>query len=209
MKYTTCKMCNVLFSNSELPKHIKRNHHIEPKDYYDTYIKDNNNGKCKTCGNNTEFINLFIGYKSHCCKKCVYLDKTIKLNRQQTMKTLHGSTHWTNREKSMETTKKNGMYRTKLEDRYLNRLKEKYPDIVQHYVSDEYPFECDFYVPSLNLYIELNVFYLHNNHFFDKDNPEDIEKVNFWKSRNIDTIVWTVKDIIKRDFAIRSERVHT
>lgn len=106
--------------------------------------------------------------------------------------------------KAFETTKKNGMYRTKLEDRYLDILKKVYPDIIQHYTSEEYPFECDFYIPSKDLYIELNVFYLHGGHFFDEKNPEDINKINDWKSRNIDTTVWTVKDPIKRDFAIRN-----
>ena len=129
----------------------------------------------------------------------------IKLKIEQTNLINHSSKHWTNREKAFETTKKNGMYRTKLEDRYLNRLKEKYPDIIQHYVSEKYPFECDFYIPSLDLYIELNVFYLHGEHFFDENNPKDIEKFNYWKSKNISTEVWTIKDIIKRDFAIRNK----
>ena len=131
--------------------------------------------------------------------------KEVKQKCNETKFKKHGDKHYTNREKSFETTKKNGMYRTKLEDRYLDRLKKVYPDIIQHYVSEKYPFECDFYIPSKDLYIELNVFYLHGGHFFDEKNPEDINKLNDWKSRDIDTTIWTVKDLIKRDFAIRNK----
>lgn len=111
----------------------------------------------------------------------------------------------TNREKAFATTKEHGMYKTKLEDRYLDKLKEKYPDIIRHYVSDKYPFECDFYIPNLDLYIELNAFYLHGGHFFNENNSEDIAKLDNWKAKKIDTTIWTVKDIIKRGFAIRNK----
>ena len=131
--------------------------------------------------------------------------KEVKQKCDETKFKKHGDKHYTNREKAFETTKKNGMYRTKLEDRYLDRLKKVYPDIIQHYTSEKYPFECDFYIPSKDLYIELNVFYLHGGHFFDEKNPEDINKLNDWKSRDIDITVWTVKDLIKRDFAIRNK----
>ena len=131
--------------------------------------------------------------------------KEVKQKCYETRFKKYGDKHYTNREKAFETTKKNGMYRTKLEDRYLDRLKKVYPDIIQHYTSEKYPFECDFYIPSKDLYIELNVFYLHGGHFFDENNPEDINKLNDWKSRDIDTTVWTVKDLIKRDFAIRNK----
>ena len=82
--------------------------------------------------------------------------ETIKQKSEQTKFERYKDRHYTNREKCWETTKKNGWYKTSLEDRYFPLLKEKFPDIIQHYVSDRYPFECDFYIPSKDLYIELN-----------------------------------------------------
>lgn len=135
--------------------------------------------------------------------------KEVKQKCDETRFKKYDDKHYTNREKAFETTKKNGMYRTKLEDRYFDKLKEKYPDIIQHYTSEKYPFECDFYIPSKDLYIELNVFYLHGGHFFNEKNPEDLDKLNDWKSRDIDITVWTVKDLIKRDFVIRNKLNYT
>ena len=203
-KTVTCAICGKKFSIFGIAHHIKT-HEISFKQYYDNYLRKDNEGYCKICNKPTEFINLTYGYKKYCCRACIYKDKDIKNKRQQTNIKKYNTKHYTNREKAFETTKKNGMYRTKLEDRYLDKLKEKYPDIIQHYVSEKYPFECDFYIPSLDLYIELNVFYLHGGHFFDENNPEDINKLNDWKSRDIDTTVWIVKDLIKRDFAIRNK----
>ena len=129
----------------------------------------------------------------------------IKEKSKVTKMNKYNDIHWTNRKKAFETTKKNGWYRTKLEDRYIDRLKEVYPDIVHHYVSERYPFECDFYIPSMDLYIELNVFYLHGGHFFNENDINDIEKLNKWKDKGFNTEIWTIRDLIKRDFAIRNK----
>lgn len=58
-------------------------------------------------------------------------------------------------------------------------------DILRQYKSDKYPFNCDFYIISKDLYIECNYFWTHHGHFFNKDSEEDqkllkemYEKVN-------------------------------
>lgn len=134
----------------------------------------------------------------------------VKQKSEQTKFERYKDKHYTNREKCWETTKKNGWYKTSLEDRYLPLLQEKFPDIVRHYVSDKYPFECDFYVPSKDLYIELNIFWMHGGHIFDETNSKDIERLNKLKSTNsvqskyaID--VWTKKDLIKYKMAIKNK----
>lgn len=85
-------------------------------------------------------------------------------------------------------------------------LKEIYPDVIRQYSSNEYPFACDFYIPSENLYIELNAHWTHGKHPFDPTNPDDLHKLKKWKSKNTDfyknaIMVWTVNDPKKRKFA--------
>ncbi len=46
-------------------------------------------------------------------------------------------------------------------------------DILRQYKSDKYPFNCDFYIISKDLYIECNYFWTHHGHFFNKESDED------------------------------------
>ena len=65
-----------------------------------------------------------------------------------------------------------------------------------------YPFRCDFYIPSEDLFIELNLHPSHGNHPFDPNNEEDVklleslkEKDDEWSKMIID--VWTNRDVNK------------
>ena len=61
-----CKICNKEYKNVQaLSKHITEKHKIDKKEYYDTYIKKENEGICKYCGNPTIFTGLG-GYNSNC-----------------------------------------------------------------------------------------------------------------------------------------------
>lgn len=71
---------------------------------------------------------------------------------------------------------------------------------------NRYPFNCDFYIKSLDLFIELNYHYSHNDHWFDKTNECDVNKYNEWKhSHNIKyrkaAYNWAITDLQKRKFA--------
>ena len=90
-------------------------------------------------------------------------------------------------------------------------LRKTFPNLKTQYRSKEYPFNCDFYIPSLNLYIEYNGTWLHGDKFFDKSDIKDLEKLNQWteKSKNskfyknaIET--WTVRDINKLETVIKN-----
>lgn len=68
-------------------------------------------------------------------------------------------------QKRNKTLKKNYKYATsKQEDIVYDLLLEIYPDIIFHYTSDDYPWNCDFYVPSQDLYIEFHGSHYHNDH---------------------------------------------
>jgi hypothetical protein len=80
-------------------------------------------------------------------------------------------------------------------------------DIEREYNKDErYPFNCDFYIKSQDLFIELNGFWTHNDHWFDKNDKADVEQLGEWESRSGDSYVtaihtWTVRDVLKRAYA--------
>lgn len=76
-------------------------------------------------------------------------------------------------------------------------------DVVRQYMSDEYPWACDFYIPSRNLYIELNGTWTHGGRWY-RGTPEDQSVVVDWNGRGGDGYyanavrVWTVSDPAKR-----------
>ena len=96
-----------------------------------------------------------------------------------------------------------------LEKRLINRFGKD--DVFSEYRDeDRYPFCCDFYVKSLDLFIELNAFWTHGSHWFDKDDEDDIYLCLNWSQKNsafyknaIET--WTQRDVKKREFARKSD----
>ena len=66
-----CKICGFRPKNyNGFGSHIKQYHLIETKNYYDSYIKKDNEGKCKECENESSFYNLRRGYRDYCSKSC-------------------------------------------------------------------------------------------------------------------------------------------
>lgn len=91
---------------------------------------------------------------------------------------------------------------SKPEDASYILLKERFPDTISQYKSDVYPWVCDFYIPSIDTYIECNYHWTHGGHHYDCTNPDDIKKVELWKSRGTkfyDNAIatWTIRDIKK------------
>ena len=107
--------------------------------------------------------------------------------------------------------KENESYgKSKEEDYIFELLCNKFDksDIYRQYDSDErYPFACDFYIKSLDMFIEYNGFWSHGQHPFLEDNIDDIEKLKLWDSRSEKKIyinaikVWVIRDPLKRKTA--------
>lgn len=83
-------------------------------------------------------------------------------------------------------------------------------DVIRQYNSYWYPFACDFYIKSRDLYIELNAFWMHGGRWFsDETGSETLAK---WRDRLGDGVsryedavrTWTVRDRDKRDQAATS-----
>ena len=102
------------------------------------------------------------------------------------------------------------------EDVCFDLLKEKYSDCIRQYKSELYPFNCDFYIPSLDLYIEYNGSHYHHYHPFDINDDNDIDELNRLKEKaensnahkngkksQYDNIIytWTILDLKKRNIA--------
>ena len=107
------------------------------------------------------------------------------------------------------TKRKNGTFNTsKPEQKTKGLLEECFPDTKCQYESELYPFNCDFYIPCLDLYIEYQGFWSHGKHPFDLKSEKDLEKLKIWKEKSktskfyknaIET--WTVRDPLKRKIA--------
>ena len=79
-------------------------------------------------------------------------------------------------------------------------------EVIPQYVSGVYPYNCDFYIKSLNLYIEINAHWTHGGHPFDEKSENDLNVLNEWKQidtkyYNIAVNTWTVRDVEKRNCA--------
>ena len=81
--------------------------------------------------------------------------------------------------------KKGTINTSQVEKEYLKQLRKiyGYPDVMTQYKSEKYPFRCDFYIRSLDLYIELNVHWTHGGMPYDKNNPECQKKLELWKEK--------------------------
>jgi len=106
--------------------------------------------------------------------------------------------------KQYETKRENGTLggpHSKQEDQSYKLLKEKYPDVIRQYRSELYPFNCDFYIPSLDLYIECNYYWTHGGKLYE-GTTEDNKLLQHWKKHNTKgynaaIYNWTYTDILK------------
>lgn len=111
--------------------------------------------------------------------------------------------------KSYHTKKRNKSFNTsKPEEEIYKLLCQKYENVKRQYKSEVYPFACDFYIPSEDLYIEYQGFKSHNYEPYNINNIKHQEKVQKWaeycqynKSYLGYLKVWTITDPLKRQLA--------
>lgn len=88
-----CKICGY-DCNKSIGAHVKRKHNITAKDYYDKYLKKENDGICVICGKNTKFSTIFNGYRKHCSnRKCSGNDIVSKNKMKKTCLERYGTEH--------------------------------------------------------------------------------------------------------------------
>lgn len=119
----------------------------------------------------------------------------------------YGNNEWVkNRNNRIyEKMKQNNSFNHSIpEDKVYHIIKEKYPNVIRQYKDENrYPFNCDFYIPDIDVFIEYDGYWTHGGHDFDKNNKDDVEKLNKWRSKEnklYETAirVWTIDDPQKR-----------
>lgn len=113
--------------------------------------------------------------------------------------------------KQQNTKRKNHTFNTsKQEDILYSKLLEVYSkeDIIRQYKSDSYPFCCDFYIKSIDTYIELQGMWTHGKHAFDSTSEEDMLTLQQWQQKALTSKfyknaiqTWTISDVKKREIA--------
>lgn len=94
--------------------------------------------------------------------------------------------------KKYNTRKKNGTFssRSKAEKRCFAKIKEIFPNAEHTYKDKErYPFQCDMYIPELDLFIECHFGWAHGDFDsgqhcpFDSTNKEHLARIEFCKKK--------------------------
>lgn len=117
------------------------------------------------------------------------------------------------KEKHYNTKKKNNTFNTsKPETESLQLLYDKYSkdNIIHNYKCDRYPYQCDAYIKSKDIFIEFNYHWTHGNHPYNSNNINDYNLVKFWKSKNTKFYnkaieVWTIHDVNKLNTAKKNK----
>ena len=111
------------------------------------------------------------------------------------------------KQKRYNSLKENNSFNSSnLEDEYYNYLQTIYneEDIIRQYTDDRYPFNCDFYIPSEDLFIECNYHWTHGGKPFNPQDDDCRQTLLEWQEKSktskyyenaINT--WTVRDVKK------------
>ena len=98
--------------------------------------------------------------------------------------------------------------KTKVEEGFEKYLIENDIKYEYQYMSDLYPFKCDFYIIDYDLYIEIQGTWMHGKHPYNKNNENDALLLQKWKFESINKPqykeaikVWTYRDPLKRKTA--------
>ena len=117
--------------------------------------------------------------------------------------------------KAFETKKSNGTTNTsKPEQDFYEFLLTLFDptDIYREYKCELYPFHCDFYIKSLDMFIELNLFFTHGHEPFNPSDTKHLdileamqheaERSDFYKNA---IHIWTKLDPLKLNYMIKNK----
>lgn len=109
-----CQICGKeCASFKSMFRHIRIEHKMYSKEYYDKFYKKPDEGKCVVCGKQTKYVNTIIGYRRYCSVQCNHSTEEFKDSVREGMK---NSEHWQKVSNSKEFRKnlseghKNGNY---------------------------------------------------------------------------------------------------
>ncbi len=114
-------------------------------------------------------------------------------------------------EKCLSTKRKNKTFNTsKIEEQFSDYLTSNNYIFIRQYMSNIYPFPCDFYLPEYDLYVEINGHFSHGHHPYNPNSQDDNNQLKKWISKNTDYYknaiqVWTQRDPLKRETAKKNK----
>ena len=192
-KSQLCKTCSDK-SNNRAQKIKNSKHKISPKE-----LKDSIEKRRKT---------TFKKYGVYNISQSPQVIEKIK-------KSLTGRTYSLNKETVLSrniqkyiTHKKNNSFKSSMPEEFSIFIIKEITEVISHYSSKKYPFECDLYLPKYDLYIELNYSWTHGGHPFNQWNEKDCNKI-----KEIENLAqekafyhnmletWTERDPLKRETA--------
>jgi len=111
--------------------------------------------------------------------------------------------------KAHSTRKRNGSYtKSDPEDVVYSKLLSSFGEVIRHYRSDLYPFECDYYIPPKDMYIEYHGFWTHGLRPYDSSDADCVSKLKHWEERKTANpfyknaiYTWTDLDVRKKETA--------
>ena len=113
-------------------------------------------------------------------------------------------------ERRYNTMKRNHTFNSSsTEEELFLYIKSRFPKVIRQYKDkNRYPYFCDFYIPELDYFIELQGYYTHGNHPFDPNSNEDLQLIEYYKKKYGEDCqpitIWSIKDVEKRDCAKRN-----
>ena len=113
-------------------------------------------------------------------------------------------------ERRYNTMKRNHTFNSSsTEEEFFLYIKSRFPTVVRQYKDkNRYPYFCDFYIPELDYFIELQGYYTHGKHPFDPNSNEDLQLIEYYKNKYGEDCqpitIWSIKDVEKRECAKRN-----
>lgn len=113
-------------------------------------------------------------------------------------------------ERRYNTMKRNHTFNSSsTEEEFFIYIKSRFPKVIRQYKDkNRYPYFCDFYIPELDYFIELQGYYTHGNHPFDPNSNEDLQLIEYYKKKYGEDCqpitIWSIKDVEKRNCAKRN-----
>jgi very-short-patch-repair endonuclease/endogenous inhibitor of DNA gyrase (YacG/DUF329 family) len=140
-----CEICNNKFKNyNSIAAHIRHQHKITSKEYYDKYLKKDYEGKCPLCTEVTKYINISLGYKKYCrkCNNPKTLEQYIKIHGENKGKLFFDNHCLKIKEntKGINLGEKNGMYKY---PKKIVKCSECNKEIEKHGISNNKNYFCD------------------------------------------------------------------
>lgn len=128
---------------------------------------------------------------------------------KKTCQDKYGTDYWVQSKEYGQSKSKNF---TTIEAYFAKLLEKSNIDYIHEYKNDKYPYFCDFYLPETDTYVELHNYWMHQDHFYDKDSIEDQKLLTRLQEKAKEKSIyrraiqiWTISDIEKLECAKKNK----